>query len=91
MARIRYSLADAEEEAKRLAIDYVQNTAKWPGAVFKCVGTSRLSRHSSSSKHPVEWVVFFELPWPEGVVVDGGDLMFDVNIETKEVRQFDVG
>jgi len=91
MARLRYSFAEAEEEAKRLAIAYVHSKAAWPGAVFRRAMPSRVSPASASSKHPVVWTAFFDFPWPHGVVVDDGEFMFDVNIETKEVRQWDVG
>jgi hypothetical protein len=59
--------------------------------MFRRVGTSNLSPSSPSSKHPVVWVASFEFTRPHGVVVDGGELMFFVNIETKEVHQWDVG
>jgi hypothetical protein len=91
MARLRYSLTDAEQEAGRLATEHVQKMALWPGVVLSRVVPSRSAPRSPNSKHPVWWMVSFKMPWPDGVVVDGCELMFDVNVETKEVRQFDVG
>jgi hypothetical protein len=91
LARLRYSLAEAEAEAMRLAIEYVQSEAKWPGAVFRRARPSPFSPTSASSKHPVVWTAYFDLPWPGDIVVDGGELMFDVDIETKVVRQWGVG
>lgn len=91
MTRLRYSLADAKQEAERLATEHVEKQGLWAGARLAHAAPSGHAPRSASSKHPVVWVVSFEFPRPNGLTVDGGELMFDVNIETKEVVRFDVG
>jgi hypothetical protein len=91
MARLRYSLTDSEKEAGRLATQHVQTMGVWPGATLSDVAPSHIAPKSPNSKHPVVWIAMFKMPCPDGVTVDGGELTFHVNAETKEVRQFDVG
>lgn len=85
MARLRYTLAEAEEEAVRLAVDAIKQIPNTANA--RLLGASPLASapQSSSSKFPVSWNVVFVFHSPE-VVMDGGEMMFDVNIETKEVK-----
>ena len=89
MPRLRYSLAEAAAEAKRLAMEYVEGTSQWPAAEFRRVAPSERFPKSPSSKHPVVWFAIFDLPGPDGGVVDGFDLILEINVETKDVRHFE--
>ncbi len=87
MPRLRYNLAEARDAAIRLAAAYV---AKLPGAnkiEFSDASASPMAPHSNSSKHPVIWSVCYRpIRSNPNVVVDGGELLLNVDIEAKTVR-----
>lgn len=85
MARLRFTLEEARGEAERLAIEYVKkmpNTEK--ARMIHGAAPSLSEPKSSASKFPVIWSVAFVFHPPD-VVMDGGELIVRVNIETKEV------
>ncbi len=87
MARLRYTLDEARAEAELLAKAHVASLPY--GADFYLFNAQPSLRHkSNSSKHPVVWSVTF-LPQPEeGTTLDGGELTFDVDLETKTVTHW---
>ena len=85
MPRLRFTRAEAEAEAIRLATAFV---ASLPGAESEqCVGAvpDSMAAPSRSSKHPVAWIVIFKASQPSGVMMDGGELFIVVNLETNRV------
>lgn len=89
MARLRFTRAEAEAEATRLASEFV---AGLPGtSTDRCIGAfpDKTIPRSRASKHPVAWVVVFKTPQPPGVVMDGGELFVKVNLETNSVAIHD--
>jgi hypothetical protein len=83
--RLRFTRAEAEAEAIRLATEFV---AGRPGVEpGQCVGAvpDSMAARSRCSKHPVAWVVVFKAAQPPGVVMDGGELFVRVNLETNAV------
>ena len=85
MVRLRFTLAEAEEEATRLATEYVTRQPNTENARLHHVSPVKSAPKSAASKHPVVWCVSFVFHPPD-VIIDGGELMLDVNVETKEVR-----
>jgi hypothetical protein len=86
MPRLRFTRAEAEGEALRLATEFV---AKLPGSESdRCVGIvpDAMTPQSNASKHPVVWVAIFKTPQPHGEVMDGGELFVTVNLETNTVN-----
>ncbi|WP_145098554.1 hypothetical protein [Anatilimnocola aggregata] len=84
MPRLRYSFPEAQAEAVRLATEYIRQQPKMEGARLGAQ-PNKVAPKSATSKIPVMWVVVVVFHPPD-VVMDGGDLVLDVNIETKEVR-----
>lgn len=89
MARLRYSFSEAEAEATRLAKEFVSQNPEWNEAILLLVAPSNIEAKSSVSKFPISWTACFAFPHPPDVVVDGGELVIDVNIETKHVQLWD--
>ncbi len=85
MARLRYSLAQAEEEAIRLAEAFV---ALRPDRDLWILHHRRAFPKGSSpaSKHPMTWSVMFSPNPQDGSVIDGGEMFVIVNLVTKSVE-----
>lgn len=86
MSRLRYTLRQAEAEAKRLAEAYVARLQNVDGYVFRRVIANDYAPKSPGTRLPVEWHAVFTRDYPEGVVVDGGELVVVVNIETQDAK-----
>ncbi len=86
MSRIRYTPEQAEAEAKRLAESYVGRLQNADGYIFRRAIANGHAPKSPSTKLPVVWHAVFTRNYPEGVVVDGGELIVVVNIETKDAN-----
>src|SRR5262245_29378299 len=82
-SRLRYTPEQAEAEAKRLAEAYVAQLQNVDGYIFRRAWADGHAAKSPSTKLPVVWHAMFSRDYPEGVVVDGGELVVVVNIETK--------
>jgi hypothetical protein len=85
MTRLRFTRADAEAEATRLALEFV---AGLPGCGSdRCVGAfpDTSAPRSRASKHPVAWLVVFKAPQLAGVVMDGGEMFVSVNLQTNAI------
>lgn len=82
MARLKFSRPEAEAEATRLAQKII-------AARSDCFTWRHLGTHpdtnalpSRGSKHPIHWIVTFA-PIPRGgEIIDGGELIMTVNLET---------
>lgn len=85
MARLRYTLSQAKEEATRLATEYAQRQPWFSQARIKGTVPIASAPKSGSSKFPVMWSVVFVFHDPD-IIMDGGELFLDVNIETKDVK-----
>lgn len=82
MTRLRYSRAEAEAEATRRAIEFV-NRRPDRDALRHChTSPDSFGTPSRSSKHPVSWVAVFAPVMPEGAVIDGGELFVAVDLES---------
>jgi len=88
MARLRYTRAEAEAEAARLATGYVQALPDAGDAKLHHVSPANFAPMSNASKFPVIWSAVFVFPTPAGATVDGGELIVTVNVETKVVASF---
>jgi hypothetical protein len=86
MPRLRFTREEAEAEATRLATEFVSGMAGAECA--RCLGAfpDRMMPKTSSSKHPVVWVVAFVFHPPD-VIVDGGEIFVTVNLQTKVAGQ----
>jgi hypothetical protein len=85
MSRLRFSRAEAEAEATRLASEYVAGLAGT--STVRCIRAypDATALRSHNSKHPVAWLVVFKASQPPGVVVDGGELFVAVDLDTGAV------
>jgi hypothetical protein len=88
MARIRYNVAEARQEAIRLAAAYVATLPGALGIELSDASSASTAPRSDASKHPVIWCVRYSPIRFADAVIDGGELLLDVNIETKTVRQW---
>ena len=88
MTRLRYTRAEAETEAARLAMEFVQGLPDTEDAKLYRVSPVNSAPKSDASKFPVVWSAMFVFPSPAGSVIDGGELIVTVNIETKAVTPF---
>jgi len=86
MPRLRFTPEQAEAEAKRLAEAYVERSPNAKGYRFRRAGADQHAPKSESTKLPVIWHAMFARDYSEGVVVDGGELVVVVNIETGEAE-----
>jgi hypothetical protein len=87
MARLRYSYSEAREEATGLAWGFVRGLPAGGAGRLRSVEPSKTGGGSKASKFPVLWVAIFVFHPPE-VVADGGELIVEVNVETKDVRMW---
>ena len=80
--RLRFTLEEMENVAIRLAIEHMRSVD--PSGSSLCLGAvpDKGAPKSRCSKHPVVWSVGFVWHAPE-VVLDGGDLWVQVNVETQ--------
>jgi hypothetical protein len=86
VSRLRYTPEQAEAEAKRLAESYVARLQNVDGYIFRRAIANGHVPKSPATKLPVVWHAVFTRDYPRGVVVDGGELVVVVNIETKDVQ-----
>lgn len=84
MARLRYTLEEARAKATALALEFAAGQA-W-GQLARCASANpSWVRQGTSSKHPTVWSVCFVFN-PSDVVMDGGEIFVDVDLETEVVQ-----
>jgi hypothetical protein len=85
LSRLRFTIAEAEREATRLATEFVAGLPDTEAA--RCIGTvpDPFAQKSARTKHPTVWIVTFVFHTPD-VVVDGGELSVTVDLETRAVE-----
>lgn len=81
MARIRYTLEQAQDEAIRRAEAFVANRADRDKWRLRGASPNTLVPPSRASKHPVAWVVVFAPVPPANGIIDGGELFVAVDLE----------
>ena len=85
MGRVRFSRAEAHDEATRRAAEFVAGRAdrdRWWHVSTTPDGVGPPSR---SSKHPVVWVAMYAPVTPAGGAIDGGELFVVVDLESGAV------
>lgn len=84
MPRLRFTRAEAESEAIRLATEFVAALPR--SAPGRCIGAypDRIAPKGRGSKHPVNWDVGFVFH-PPGVAYLGGEVFVMVDLETQAV------
>jgi hypothetical protein len=85
VARIRFSRAEAESEATRLAEEFIAGRADRDQFRHRVTRPDPLAVPSCASKHPVAWVVAFEPIPKNGEAIDGGELFVTVDLEAGSV------
>lgn len=85
MARLRYSLAEAQAEATRRAEAFVAERPDREQLRHRGTFPDTIVPPSHSSKHPVAWVVVFVPIPPAGDIIDGAELFVDVDLESGAV------
>lgn len=85
MARLRYSLAQAEAEATKRAKAFIAAHPDQVPLQHRWTVPSRKEQQSAASKHPVAWIAVFQIIPPDGVVVDGGEVFVAVNLESGSI------
>lgn len=85
MARLRYSRAEAETEATRRAEAFVAARPDCERFRFRGTFPDTAVPPSRASKHPVVWVATFQLVPENGDVIDGGELLVSVDLESGRV------
>ena len=85
MARLRYSLAEAQAEATRRAEAFVAKRADRDQWRHRGTTPDSLVPPSHTSKHPVAWVAVFAPVLPRGGAIDGGELFVAVDLESGSV------
>ncbi|VTU02344.1 unnamed protein product [Gemmataceae bacterium] len=85
MARLRYSRAEAEAEATRRAEAFVAVRPDRERFRFRGAFPDTAVSPRRASKHPVVWVAMFQLIPENGDVIDGGELLVSVDLETGRV------
>lgn len=89
MARLRYSLEEAREQAELLADQLVAETS-WTDTVQRTGAfASSLDRQGKSSKHPTVWTVVYQLRPPQGTTIDGGEVFVKVDLEDESAAFHD--
>ncbi|VTS06829.1 unnamed protein product [Tuwongella immobilis] len=81
MGRLRYTLAEAREEATRRAEAFVADRPDRDQFRLRGARPDSLVPPSRASKHPVAWVVVYARIPPDGGVIDGGELFVAVDLE----------
>jgi len=85
VARLRYSRAEAEAEATRRAKEFIANRPDYIQMRYGGTVPNSRVKPSRTSKHPFAWIVIFDPIPPDGCVIDGGELLVAVNLETGEI------
>ena len=85
MTRLRYTLAEAKEEATRRAIKFIAGRSDRDSFLYRGTYPDSFALRSQASKHPVAWTVVFAPRPKEGEIIDGGELIVDVNLESGSV------
>jgi hypothetical protein len=85
VARVRYSLAEAEAEATRRAKVLVANRTDRDQLRHCGTFPDTLVPPSRASKHPVAWVAVFAWVPLNGEITDGGELSVAVDLESGSV------
>lgn len=90
MARLRYSLAEAEAEATRRAKVLIADRTDRDQLRHRGTFPDTLVPSSRASKHPVAWIAVFAWVPPDGTITDGGELFVAVDLESGSVgiREF---
>lgn len=81
MGRIRLTRQQAQEEAARLAVEYVATLPQADTLRLRGGFPDTTEPQSKSSKHRLKWIVMFEYIPPEGGAVDG-EFMVSVDLES---------
>jgi hypothetical protein len=81
VARLRYTLMEAQAEATRRAEAFVADRPDRDKFRLRGAHPDSLVPPSQASKHPVTWVVVYAPVPPEGGVIDGGELFVAVDLE----------
>lgn len=82
MRRLRFTREEAEAEASRRAAEFVAQLPRCEFMRQQGVYPDTTVVRSHSSKHPVAWVVVFAYEPGEGAVMDGGELIVTVDLES---------
>jgi len=82
MERIRFTRAQAQNEASRRATEFVSELPSCTGFRLRGAHPDTTMPKSQSSKHPIAWLVVFGLDQPDGSVMDGGELFVAVDLES---------
>jgi len=85
MARLRYTLVEAKEEATRRAMEFVAGRVDRDRLLHRQTHPLSSAARSRASKHPMVWWVSFAPIQQEGTVTDGGEVIVEVNLETNSV------
>ena len=68
-----------------MALEFVHDLPERQAARFISVHADMHAPRSPCSKHPVKWRAMFVFHPPE-MVVDGGEMFLEIDIETQSVR-----
>jgi hypothetical protein len=82
MARLQFTREQAKAEATQRAEHFVAGLANGSGARLADAFADTSVPGSRSSKHPVAWVIVFTFDPPDGAVMDGGELLVSVDLES---------
>ena len=85
MGRLRYSLTQAQAEATRRAEAFITDRPDRDQWRLRGASPNTLVPPSQASKHPVAWFVMYSPIPPDGGVIDGGELLVAVDLESGTV------
>ena len=85
VARLRYSLAEAQAEATRRAVAFVAARPDRSELRLRRAFPAPRVSPCRDSRHPVAWIVAFAPIPPEDGVIDGGELLVSVDLESVTV------
>jgi hypothetical protein len=84
LPRLWFTRAEAQAEAKRRATEFVAGLPGGASARYIGASPDPFAHRSRCTKHSVSWVVAFKFHPPE-MIMDGGDLLVTVDLETGAV------
>jgi hypothetical protein len=87
VGRFRYTWADAEAEATRRAKDFVAARPDRGELGHRITYPDSLAPAGRRSKHPMVWVAVFTPVHEGGEVIDGGELLLVVDLESGSVAE----
>lgn len=89
MGRVRYSLKQAEAEARRLASEFFSRELEYKGMKLSSVTPHLFAPQKRASKHPTAWIAKYSPAPVANEVIDGGELLLLIDLETASVRVAD--